>query len=129
MTSFFSACIKLSFSFIFYLIIADVIEMDYPIQAEFKVVKQKGLDSIIIVDELGFTYSCSNNPASKRNPNTRTWRCSKKNKRCTATITTENTWIVAKNRFHNHEPMASKVVRAEFAQPGDQIVLDFIANH
>ena len=103
--------------------------MDYPIQAEFKVVKQKGLNSIIIVDELGFTYSCSHNQAFKKNPNTRTWRCSKKNKRCTATITTENTWIIAKNRFHNHEPiMASKVARAEFAQPGDQIVLDFIAN-
>lgn len=100
--------------------------MDPPVEAEFKVVNQKGKDSIIIVDELGYTYSISKSSINSLTPHTRTWRCSKKSKKCTATITTENTWITSRKRFHNHEP--GQIIRAEIAKPGDQILLDFFSN-
>jgi hypothetical protein len=101
--------------------------MDHPIPAEFKVVKQKGFNTIIIVDELGFTYSCSKS-GNKKDPTLRSWRCSKKNKQCIASITTENTWIVARRNTHNHEP-GGKIFRSVPINPGDQILQDFFYNH
>ena len=100
--------------------------MDHPIPAEFKVVKQKGFNTIIIVDELGFTYSCSKS-GNKKDPTLRSWRCSKKNKQCIATVTTENSWIVSRRNIHNHEPV--QVFRSEVVKPDDQMLQDFFSNH
>jgi hypothetical protein len=100
--------------------------MDQPFPAEFKVVKQKGYNTIIMVDDLGFTYSFKTR--NKRNPNIRNWRCSKKNKQCIAKITSEDSIIVARKNTHNHEP-GGKIFRSVPIYPGDKILKDFFNNH
>ena len=76
--------------------------LDSPILADFKTVRQKGGISTIIVDDLGYTYSSSNQ--NKTKGHMKSWRCSKKNKKCRASLTTDNDWIVVKKYQHNHEP-------------------------
>ena len=112
------------------LIFADFkIELDRPVPAEFKAVNQKGVNTLIIVDELGFTYSSSKTKGGgyRRDSTLRTWRCSKKNKQCIATVTTENSWIVSRRNIHNHEPV--QVFRSEVVKPDDQMLQDFFSNH
>jgi len=74
--------------------------VDPPIPAQYKIGKI-GNKSKVLVDDQGYTYS---NPATKLDNVGKTWRCSKKTKKCKATITTENDWVVAKRHKHNHEP-------------------------
>ena len=76
--------------------------LDSPILADFKTVRQKGGISTIIVDDLGYTYSSSN--SSKTKGHMKSWRCSKKNKKCKASLATDGDWIVVKRHRHNHDP-------------------------
>ena len=85
--------------------------MDPPIPAKFKTVTQKGIQTRILVDDQGYTYSSSN---SKTNSTSKTWRCSKKNKKCKASVTTEDDWVVAKKRDHNHDPPENTPRESEF---------------
>ena len=76
--------------------------MDPAVPAQFKLVNQRGIARKILVDDLGYTYSNSNS-RSKGEP-VNTWRCSKKNKKCKASITTDNDWVISKKHLHNHAP-------------------------
>jgi hypothetical protein len=70
-----------------------------PIQAEFKVVQQRGRNTVIIVDEFGYSYSCNSKGAQIKS-----WRCSKrKQKNCTASIRTDDGWIISRKNAHRHE--------------------------
>ena len=79
--------------------------LETPIPAEFKIVRTRGVNSVILVDDSGFSYSSrSTKNSSNSKNNFKTWRCSKKNKQCKAYIITENSWIIAQRNSHNHEP-------------------------
>ena len=87
---------------------ASVHVLELPIRADFKSVRQKGVNSVVAIDDLGYSYSISAANRAKGD-DVKTWRCSKKNKRCRASITTENDWITVKRNVHNHAP--TKVYR------------------
>ena len=76
--------------------------LETPIPAEFKVIRSRGFNTVILVDDSGYSYSCRSNHSKQEN--VRTWRCSKKNKQCRAFIITENSWIVKRTNPHNHDP-------------------------
>jgi len=75
--------------------------LETPIPAEFKVIRSRGFNTVILVDDSGYSYSCRSNHSKQGN--VRTWRCSKKNKQCRAFIITENSWIVKRTNYHNHD--------------------------
>ena len=88
--------------------IADPLEC--PIRAEFKIVKQKGAESVVIIDDLGYSYAYQTTYKSGKYKNTgKLWRCSKKKKGCKANVITENELIIEKKNRHNHDP--TKVLR------------------
>jgi hypothetical protein len=96
---------------------------DCPIQAEFRVVKQHGRDTVILVDEMGYSFSCNNKGAKQIS-----WRCSKrKRKKCTAVIYTENGWIVSRKNSHSHD--LSDLSNAIRVNSNDPIVQEYVNNY
>jgi len=69
--------------------------------AQFKTLNVRGICSKVLVDDQGYTYS---NSMTKSGNFGNYWRCSKKNKKCKASITTDHEWVVIKRQKHNHEP-------------------------
>ena len=95
---------------------------DCPIQAEFRVVKQHGRDTVILVDEMGYSFSCNNKGAKQIS-----WRCSKrKQKKCMALINTDESWIVSRKNIHSHE--TSELFRAIPVKLDDPIVQEYLNN-
>ena len=95
-----------------------------PIPAEFKVVQQRGRNTVIIVDEMGYSYSCS---SKNKQQSIITWRCSKrKQKKCMALINTDESWIVSRKNIHSHE--TSELFRAIPVKLDDPIVQEYLNN-
>jgi hypothetical protein len=98
--------------------------LDSPIQAEFKLMNQRGRSTVIIVDEMGFSYSCS----SKAGQTVKTWRCSKrKQKNCPALIKTDMNWILSKRNYHTHE--ISDLCRAVSVKSDDPLIQEYLRNY
>ena len=95
--------------------------METPIPAEFKVVRSRGFNTVVLVDDSGYSYSCRSSNYPSKKENIRTWRCSKKNKQCKAFIVTENSWIIKRKNPHNHNPV--EAIKNVICDPG--ILQDF----
>ena len=95
--------------------------METPIPAEFKVVRSRGFNTVVLVDDSGYSYSCRSSNYPSKKENIRTWRCSKKNKQCKAFIVTENSWIIKRKNPHNHNP--DEAIKNVICDPG--ILQDF----
>jgi hypothetical protein len=102
--------------------------LDSPIPAEFKVVQQRGRNTVVIVDELGFSYSCSSKAGLHHKNRQHIWRCSKrKQKKCMALINTDHSWIVSRKNIHSHEPC--ELFRSVPVKLEDEIVQEYFRSY
>ena len=70
------------------------------IQAEFRAINKNGKTCVIIVDNIGFSYSFHN-----RGKANQTCRCTKRlMKKCSAQIIIQEGWIISHRNSHNHDP-------------------------
>jgi len=85
----------------FFQYLAGLCQLWYPIPAVFKPVRWKGVESVLLVDHQGFSYSKS----AVRKDQTSYWRCSQKmTSKCRAVAYLKEDIIVGLNYEHNHGP-------------------------
>jgi hypothetical protein len=102
------------------------VKLETPIRAEFKVVNQRGKNAVIVVDEMGYSYSCK---VDRRWDRIKSWRCSKrKQKKCPALLSTEDEWIISKRHYHTHESIDLSG-RAIPVKSEDPIVQEYLRNY
>ena len=102
---------------LFYLV-ADRV-LDRPVPAEFAVVQKSGRNCVILVDEIGYSYSLY-----KKGNKNQTWKCSKrKQQKCQAVVKTEEGWVVIEKHSHNHSPV--EIQKATAVNLEDDIVQNY----
>ena len=91
--------------------------MATPKQADFRAINKNGKTCVIIVDNIGFTYSFHN-----RGKSNQTCRCTKRlMKKCSAQIIIQEGWIISFKNGHNHDP-PEELHRAVPVKLEDEIV-------
>ena len=94
-----------------------------PIHAEFRAIKKNGKTCVIIVDEIGFSYSMT-----KWGKKFKTWNCSKKvTTKCSAQMIIQEGWIISHKNSHNHEPPV-ELYKAMPVKLEDRIVQQYFKN-
>ena len=97
--------------------------MATPVQAEFKAINKNGKTCVIIMDEIGFSYSFP-----KKGKENKTCRCSKIiTTKCSAQIIIHDGWIISHKNSHNHEP-PEKLRKAVPVKLEDQVVQKYFKN-
>jgi len=99
--------------------------MATPVQAEFRAINKNGKTCVIIVDEIGFSYSF---PKKGKENKTLPCRCSKKiMTKCSAQIIVNEGWITSHKNSHNHEP-PEELHKAVPVKLEDQVVQKYFKN-